>query len=91
MFQKSDQVLLLIIVRYLTSPVADLRVRCVYIIEGVHYCLGSGSRSSFERLSASVSPKIKCHLFSKAEMSLFWKEVAFPRLERGVAKPLRQG
>jgi len=37
----------------------------------------------------AVSPKIKCHLFSKIEMSPFG--MTLPRLERGVAKPCRQG
>ena len=38
-----------------------------------------------------VSPKLKCHLVSKVEMSLLGVGVTFPGLESGVAKPWRQG
>ena len=40
---------------------------------------------------SGVSPKIKCHLFSKIELSPGGAGVTFPGLERGVAKPLCQG
>jgi hypothetical protein len=55
------------------------RSLCGYEIENVVF------------VGKTASPKLKCHLFSKIEMSPAGAGLTFLRLERGVAKPLRQG